>query len=158
MGRSRFLPGAVLLALLLFLLGSFILISPTPLLQAREQNISNRIGYVNIGLVFEQHPEKFRAEQLLGEEARRLQAVLEEQVEELEPEEQQALLEEYQQQLIHKERELVRAVIDEIEKTVGSIAREQEVEVVLERQNVIYGGRDLTPAVLEKIREGDNLD
>jgi len=158
MGRSRFLPGAVLLALLLFLLGSVILISPTPLLQAREQNISNRIGYVNIALIFEQHPEKFRAEQLLGEEARRLQAVLEEQVEELEPEEQQALLEEYQQQLIHKERELVRAVIDEIEKTVGSIAREQEVEVVLERQNVIYGGRDLTPAVLEKIREGDNLD
>ncbi len=158
MARRRFLVGAVLLALFLFILGSFTLMTPTPLLQAREQNISNRIGYVDIALIFEQHPKKFKAEQLLSEEARRLQAVLEEQVEELEPEEQQALLQEYQEQLIHKERELVRAVIDEIEKTAGSIAREQEIEVVLERQNVIYGGRDLTPAVLEKIREGDNLD
>lgn len=148
----------LLVALVIGLIGVYTLFSQTPLLQAEESKNRLAIGYVDIPLIFEQHPEKFKAEQILSEEARRLQALLEEEAEDLDSQEQKDLLERYQMELMLKERELVLAVVGEIEKIVEQVAIEAEIEVVLERQNVIYGGYNLTQAVLEKIREAGSLD
>ncbi len=158
MALRRVLQGFLLIALVLVVVGGYTLVTQTPFLQAEGSANRVAIGYVDILLLFEQHPQKFKAEQLLSEEARRLQALLEEEAEDLEPQKQQELLEKYQMELMLKERELVRAVVEEIEKIVGEVAVEAGIEVVLERQNVIYGGHDLTQDVLEKIREADNLD
>ncbi len=158
MALNRVLQGFLLLALILMLIGVYTVVTETPLLQAGESGDRVAIGFVDVPLIFEQHPEKFRAEQILSEEARRLQALLEEEAEDLDPQEQQELLDRYQMELMLKERELVLAVVEEIEKIVGEVAVEKNIEVVLERQNVIYGGHDLTQDVLEKIREAGSLD
>ena len=50
-----------------------------------------------------------------------------------------------------REQELIAEVVEKIEDIVQEVALEKGVEVVLEAQNVIYGGQDLTQAVLEKI-------
>ncbi len=158
MALRKVLQGFLLLAIVIGLVGIYTLFTQTPLLQAEGSSNRLAIGYVDIPLIFEQHPEKFRAEQILSEEARRLQALLEEEAEDLEPQEQKDLLERYQMELMLKERELIQAVVGEIEKIVEQVAIEADIEIVLERQNVIFGGHDLTQAVLEKIREAGSLD
>jgi len=158
MALKRLLQGIGAIALIFLLIGVYTFLDQSPILQARNAWRSEIAGYIDVQLIFEQHPQKFRAEDILQEEARKLQARFEEEAEGLTESEQRNLLERYRREFLVKEQELVRGVVQEIEKMVGRIAAEESIEIVLEKQNVIYGGKDLTPLVLERVREADNLD
>lgn len=109
------------------------------------------IAYVNLQEVFEAHPDKAEAEAQLNSEAQELQAELESEADDLSQEEQQQLLQQYQEELTQREQELIQEVLADIEGILKELAEEKGVSVVLDGQNVLYGGYDLTPELIEMI-------
>ncbi|MFW6378193.1 MAG: OmpH family outer membrane protein [Bacillota bacterium] len=111
----------------------------------------DEIAFVNLQEVFEAHPDKGEAEEQLNLEAQEMQSELEEEADELGEEEQQQLLQEYQEELSQREQELIQEVLADIEDLLNQLAEEKGVSVVLDGQNVLYGGYDLTPELIEMI-------
>jgi len=111
------------------------------------------IAYVNLEELFEAHPDKALAEEKLNLEARELQQELEEKADELSQEEQQQMLQEYQQILSEREQELIAGVLEQIEGLIIELAEENGFQVVLDGQNVLYGGYNLTPDIIERMEE-----
>ncbi|MGM0415097.1 MAG: OmpH family outer membrane protein [Bacillota bacterium] len=109
------------------------------------------IAYVNLQEVFEAHPDKAEAEAQLNSEAQELQAELESEADDLSQEEQQQLLQQYQEELTQREQELIQEVLADIEGLLNQLAEEKGVSVVLDGQNVLYGGYDLTSELIEMI-------
>ncbi len=138
---------------LLAVLSFGLLYSDMNLLQAQEETVESDIAFVNVQEVFENHPDKAEAEEQLNIEAQEMQRELEEEVEEMEEGEQQDILQEYQERLSRREEELIGEVLQNIEDVITSLAEEKDLEIVLEGENVLYGGYDLTPEVLEEIEE-----
>jgi len=159
LGGVVFLPGkrllqGVLIGLVVFMvIGAYTVLTETPLLQAGPGELDSSIGHVNVREVFEAHPDTMTAEMQLSREAQAMQEEMEEKAADLSEQEQQALIQEYQQRLALREQELISEVVEKIEDIVAEVAQERGIEVVLEAQNVIYGGEDLTAAVLEKIND-----
>ncbi|MFW5986297.1 MAG: OmpH family outer membrane protein, partial [Halanaerobiales bacterium] len=119
---------------------------------ARNDN-PEKIAYVDIQDVFNQHPDKIAAEEDLNDLARNMQTELEKKTEDLSEEEQQKLLEQYQQELTEKENEMIEQILNEIEQLVNRVADEEDVKMVLDKKNVVFGGYDLTPEVIERIKQ-----
>ena len=111
------------------------------------------IAYVNLEELFEAHPDKALAEEKLNLEARELQQELEEKADELSQEEQQQMLQEYQQILSEREQELIEGVLQQIEGLIIELAEEKGFQVVLNGQNVLYGGYNLTPDIIDRMED-----
>ncbi len=158
MKDKRFLQVGLILLAAIVITGLTILLSEESAIYAGPGENTPTIGYVNIQLIFQQHPEKFKAEQLLHERASEIQAKLETEAKDLEGEEKQALLEKYQLELMEFEQDLIQDVVAQMDAEIRQIAEEAGVVVVMESQNVIYGGLDLTKPVLERIREAAQND
>ncbi len=141
-------------AVLIVGLGAGLLFSETAL-EAGDENpdLTGRIAFVDVEVVFEEHPERQEAEEQLNVEAEELQAELEAEAQELEQGDQEELLREYQQKLSQREEELISGVLADIEDIITDLAQEKGLEIVLEGENVLYGGYDLTPAVMDEIED-----
>ncbi|MFW6266973.1 MAG: OmpH family outer membrane protein [Halanaerobium sp.] len=118
-----------------------------------EDEAVDRAAYVNLERVFEEHPARNAAESTLNQKAAEYQQQLESEAEELSGTEQKELLLKYQKELQNLESELLTSVTQEVEKIIEETAAEKEVKFVLEEEQVLYGGYDLTDSVLEKINE-----
>lgn len=136
---------AIMVALLLIGVG----FSGSPV----QAEADGEIAFVNLEEVFEAHPDKESAEEQLNQEAQELQQELEAQADELSQEEQQDLLQDYQEQLTQREQELIGEVLSDIEGIITELAEEVGAKVVLEGQNVLYGGYDLTPEIIEYLNQ-----
>ena len=145
LARKEILAAAVIAALLL---AGLIFSGEVAL--AQEEGI---IAFVNLEELFEAHPDKAQAEEQLNLEAQELQQELEEKAEDLNQDEQHQLLQEYQQRLNQREQELIQEVLDQIESLIVELAEERGFQVVLDGQNVLYGGYDLTPELIERLEE-----
>lgn len=55
------------------------------------------------------------------------------------------------QQLAQMEADLLDKQQDKVLKIVGQVAQNKDLEMVVDRQLILYGGQDLTPDVLKKI-------
>lgn len=144
---------SILLVLILALTtGLFILFNPVER-TAAVSNMAGRIAYVDLWVIFNYHPEKVEAEEELNQLAQAMQAELEEKAKGLAKNEQQELLEQYQTRLTQRERELVQNIIDKIRKEIAELAGQKELKMVLDKNNVIYGGIDLTEEVINYIEE-----
>ena len=141
------------LAAIFLLAGLFFGMQPgaIPSLLAEEDEPAGRIAFVDVEMVFENHPEKERAEEELNMTAEEMQARLEDEAEDLEAGEQEELIQEYQKELEREEEELIGEVLNDIEETITGLAEEKGVEIVLEGKHVLYGGYDLTDEVLEQV-------
>lgn len=145
LARSEMIAAAVIAALLL----AGLFFSEGRVLAQNE----GLIAFVNLEELFEAHPDKAQAEEQLNLEAQELQQELEERAEDLSQDEQQQLLQEYQQRLNQREQELIQEVLGQIEGLIIELAEEKGIEVVLDGQNVLYGGYDLTPELIERLEE-----
>ena len=142
---------SILLVLILaFTTGLFFLFNPTERIAA-ESDMAGRIAYVDLWMIFNYHPEKAKAEIELKQLAGSMQAELEEKATGLPKNEQQELMEQYQSRLTQRERELVQNIIEIIRKEIAEFAQEKELKMVLDKNNVIYGGIDLTEEVINYI-------
>lgn len=117
-----------------------------------QNQTAGRIAYVDIVEVYEIHPEKKEAEQKLGKMAQEMESSLKEQSGELSEEKQQEILQDYQQELSAQEEEMIQSILDNINSIIEKVAQDKEVKVVMEKQNIIYGGYDLTGAVKSYVK------
>lgn len=120
--------------------------------QADNQS-NHRIGYVDLDVLFANHPQKEYSEEQLREEAQSLQQQLEEEAADLTSQERQELLQNYQQQLEELEQDLIAEVMEDINEQISKVAEEAGVSVVLDKSAVVTGGYDLTEEVIEVLQE-----
>jgi len=148
---KKLLQGTLIIMAVLMVVGAYTVVTETPLLQAGPGENGSSVGHVDIRRVFEAHPDTMTAEMQLSMEAQEMQQELEEKAADLTEQEQESLLEEFQYRLAMREQELIAEVVGKIEGVVQEVAQERGVDVVLESQNVIFGGQDITQDVLDKI-------
>lgn len=108
------------------------------------------IGYVDVDRLIEEYLVPVLDEPL-SQETARLQAEFDAAAADLDDEEKLNLFNQYQAELDWYRQQLVDAELPNINDTVIRVAQRLGVAVVLERQVVIYGGVDLTDAVLEEL-------
>lgn len=113
----------------------------------------DKAAYVNLQRVFAEHPARTAAEKTLNQKAAEYQQQLELEAEELSGAEQKEILAKYQQQLQTLEAELLTSVTKEVEKIIKETAAEKQVKFVLEDEQVLYGGYNLTDDILTKLEE-----
>jgi outer membrane protein len=118
-----------------------------------EDKTVDKVAYVNLERVFEEHPARAAAESTLNQKAAEYQQQLENESEDLSGVEQKEMLAKYQNQLQNLEVDLLDSVTREVEKVIKETAAEKKVKFVLEEEQVLYGGYDLTDDVLEKLKE-----
>ena len=135
------------IVLLLAILSSVLLLG----LFKQDQSIDS-VAYVNLEKVFAEHPARTAAEQKLNQKAAEYQQQLEENGEELSGAEQKELLNSYRKDLQNLEAELLDSVLKEVEKIIIETAAEKQVKFVLEEEDVLYGGFNLTDDVLAKLK------
>ncbi len=116
-----------------------------------ENELKDKIGYVNIQTLFNSHPLKKEAENTLNNLARDMQLELENKLEDTPKEDHQQLIDQYQQRLSKRENELIDNIVADIEEKIRKIAAEKEMRVVIKEQDVIKGGHDITQLVLQRI-------
>lgn len=150
---NRHVKIGVLVALVVTLLGALAFTGGTQLQAQTEEEPVTAVGYVNVMEVFESHPEKLASEQVLNDEVLALQSQLEAEIKDMTQEERQKIMQKYQEQLSQREQELVSRVIASIDETIREVADEIGVQIVLEKEQVIYGGQDLTDLVKKRIQE-----
>jgi len=131
--------GLVLVAALAFALSTT--------LSAQSESL---IGYVDVDRLIEEYLVPVLDEPL-SQETARLQAEFDAAAADLDDEEKLNLFNQYQAELDWYRQQLVDADLPNINDTVIRVAQRLGVAVVLERQVVIYGGVDLTDAVLEEL-------
>ena len=72
------------------------------------------------------------------------------------PEQQQQFIEQKQKEMQDKQKELIDPIRNSIEEQVKAVADTRGINVVLDKNNVLYGGQDITQDVLSKIQaQGD---
>lgn len=108
------------------------------------------IGVIDIDSVWSEKLLPALEEALIAETAR-LQAELDEAVVGKSETEQQRLFEEYQAQLYSYQQQLVDELLAQVRETIAVVAEELGLSVVLDANGVMYGGVDITEAVLDRL-------
>jgi outer membrane protein len=116
-----------------------------------EDEAVDKAAYVNLQRVFAEHPARTAAEKTLNQKAAEYQQQLELEAESLSGVQQKEILKKYQQQLQNLESELLASVTEEVEAVIRETAAEKKVNFVLEEEQVLYGGYNLTDDVLAKL-------
>lgn len=138
----------VVVILLLFAILAAIL-----LLGFFKQNKSiDRVAYVELDRVFAEHPARTAAEAKLNQKAAQYQQRLEAEASNLSGNQQKQLLAAYQKELQNLETELRNSVLKEVETIIIQTAEVKDVKFVLEAEDVLYGGYNLTDDVLTAIK------
>lgn len=132
-----------------FLLSVVVVFAGRPSAQAASTSSSD-IGYVDMQAIFAAHPETQQARTQLAQATSKAEKEFNTKKASLSQEQQQALLQQYREQLAQKEQDLTSQVMKKIDSSISEVAKAKGVSVVLEKQNVFYGGRDLTQDVLNK--------
>lgn len=106
------------------------------------------IGFVDMQRALDNHPRKSASERALQEffEAKRRE--FQERSRGLSAVQRQELDRQLQQEFIRKREELLSGLDKDIRTAVEQVSRERGVSIVLDRTVVLYGGVDLTDAVI----------
>ncbi len=147
----------MILGLVVLIMAAVSLFYPLDTLLAGDE-AAGRIAFVDVQAVFNIHPDKKTAEEELNKIAQSMQSELEQEAEELPKEQQQDLVNDYQGRLTQQEQELIQQILVKIDKAIRQVAEEQEVRLVLDKKNVIYGGYDMTQDVIDYINNNVNAD
>lgn len=108
------------------------------------------IGYVDVDRIIEEYLVPVLDEPLSKETAR-LQAEFDAAAEGLDDEEKLNLFNQYQAELDWYKQQLIDEQLPTINGAVARVAQREGVSVVVDRQIVLYGGVDLTDAVLAEL-------
>lgn len=130
-----------------FLLSVVTVVTGNPSSEAAK---GSDIGYVNMQEIFAAHPETAKARTTLAQETSKAEKEFTEKKKGLNQEQQEALLQQYREQLAQKEQELTSQVMEKIDAQIAEAAKSKGLSVVLEKQNVFYGGVDVTQEVIAK--------
>ncbi|MBU0567483.1 OmpH family outer membrane protein [bacterium] len=141
-----------------------------------------KIAFVDATKIFDEFPETEKATQALNEEVKvkrekidQLQSEIERMQEKLatnpllreeERKKQQEAIERKKQELARvaeearqslgeKEQALTKRIIDKITKTIEAIAKEKGIDLVVEKNSIVYGNErlDITKEVIERLKK-----
>lgn len=117
---------------------------------------SSNVGIVDYSQLISQHPGMQAAREKYEEAAKQVQDEFSQKASSMTPEQQQQFIEQKQKEMQDKQKELLDPIRTSIETQVQSVADSRGINVVLDKNNVLYGGQDITQEVLQKLQaEGD---
>lgn len=117
---------------------------------AADSNDSN-VGVVNKQMILAQHPDVAKAEETMKAEVEQARKEFEEKSAGMKDEEKQAYYMQVQQRLTAKKQELLNPIMEKVDAAIKATAEARGLAVVVDKNNVVYGGRDITEDVLKKI-------
>jgi outer membrane protein len=120
--------------------------------QAPALGQSFSVGYVDMQRALDSHPRRASSERALQEFFQAKQREFQERSKGMTAFQRQELDRRLQQQILDKRNELLGGLDKEIRAAVEDAAKQAGVSVVLERSVVLYGGHDLTEAVIKQIK------
>jgi outer membrane protein len=109
------------------------------------------IGSVDMQRALDNHPRKSSSERALQEFFQAKRREFQERSRSLNAVQRQELDRELQQEFIRKREELLSGLDKDIRVAVEQVSRERGVGIVLDRTVVLYGGIDLTDAVIAQL-------
>jgi len=109
------------------------------------------IGYVDMQRALDNHPRKASSERALQEFFQAKQREFQERAKSLGPVQRQELDRQLQQEFVQKREELLSGLDKDIRTAVEKVSRDRGVSFVLDRAVVLYGGVDLTDAVIAQL-------
>lgn len=119
---------------------------------AAPANAAASIGFVDMQEVVSNSPDYKNAQQTLAGEADAMQKEFDSKAGNLSDAEKQQLFAQYQQRLSLRKQELMGQVKEKVDAAIKSAAAAQGISVVLEKDSVLFGGKDLTQDVISKIK------
>jgi len=109
------------------------------------------IGYVHMARAVGSHPRRQASERALQEFFQAKQREFQQRTKGMNAVQRQELDRQLQQQFISKREELIGGLDKDLRSAVEKVAQERGVGIVLDRNVVLYGGTDLTDAVIAKL-------
>lgn len=109
------------------------------------------IGYVDMQKALEGHPRRASSERALQEFFQAKQREFQQRSRGLSAVQRQELDRQLQQQFLTKREELFSGLDKDIRQSVEKVAADRGVSIVLDRTVVLYGGTDLTDAVVAQL-------
>ncbi len=109
------------------------------------------IGYVDMQRALDSHPRKAASERALQEFFQAKQREFQQRAKGLTPVQRQDLDRQLQQEFVQKREELLGGLDKDIRAAVEQVSRDRGVSIVLDRAVVLYGGVDLTDAVIAQL-------
>jgi outer membrane protein len=110
------------------------------------------VGYVDMQRALDAHPKKASSEEALNQFARAKMTEARQRAQGKPAAEQQRIVREAQEQILRKQAELLASLDRDIRAAVEKVARASGVTVVLNKNVVLYGGTDLTDAVIRELK------
>lgn len=109
------------------------------------------IGYVDMQRALDNHPRKAASERALQEFFQAKQREFEQRSKGLSAAQRQELDRQLQQQFLQKREELLGGLDKDIRAAVEKVGKERGISIILDRAVVLYGGIDLTDAVIAQL-------
>lgn len=109
------------------------------------------IGYVDMQKALDSHPRRAASERALQEFFQAKQREFQQSSRGMSAVQRQELDRRLQQQFLEKRGELFSGLDKEVRQAVEKVAMDQGMSIVLDRTVVLYGGTDLTDAVIAQI-------
>lgn len=136
----------------LFILGvAGLAISQTNTGYAANANSSSSVGVVNRQVIFQQMPEVAQAQQTMQAEMEQADKDFKEKTASMSEQEKQNYYNQINQRLSVKQQELMGPLMDKMTGAIKATAEAKGITVVLDKQNVVYGGQDITDEVVKRI-------
>jgi outer membrane protein len=110
------------------------------------------VGYVEMQRALDNHPRKASSERALQEFFQAKQREFQGRSKSMSAFQRQELDRRLQQEILEKRGELLGGLDKELRAAVETVAKQAGVTVVLDRSVVLYGGTDLTEAVIKQIK------
>ncbi len=111
------------------------------------------IGYVDMQKAVDSHPRRAASEKALQEFFQAKQREFQQRSRGMSAVQRQELDRQLQQQFLQKREELFSGLDKEVRQAVEKVAADQGMSIVLDRTVVLYGGTDLTDAVIAQIAQ-----
>ncbi|MEN6568091.1 MAG: OmpH family outer membrane protein [Veillonellales bacterium] len=109
------------------------------------------VGYVDYLYLINHHPDTSSANEALKAERDQDKQQYDEKSAALSDPDKQALAKQLNQQVEQKRQELLKPIAEKINAAIKEVADEKGLSIVISKNNVIYGGVDITADVLQKI-------
>lgn len=109
------------------------------------------IAYVDMGRALDGHPRRASSEKALQDFLAAKQREFQARARTMTPAQRQDLDRQIQEQFVRRREELLSGMDKDIRAAVEKIAKDRGFTIVLERSAVLFGGTDLTDAVIEQL-------
>lgn len=109
------------------------------------------IAYVDLQRALEAHPRRAPSERALQDFLTAKQREFQARAKTMTPAQRQDLDRQIQEQFVRRREELLSGMDKDIRTALEKIARDRGFTIVLERSAVLFGGTDLTDAVIEQL-------